>query len=80
VLTLGSSVQAKVLKNHYITLLANVANLENKLDNIRFLKYKYVGYGIGYGYDSPFGPINGFWAYSPQGKKGIFNVSLGFWF
>ncbi len=80
IFTIGSNLQAKVLKNHYINFLVNVANLEDQLDDIQFFKFKYLGYGISYGYDSPFGPINGFWTYSPQHKKGIFNVSLGFWF
>ncbi|SUP54010.1 NTE family protein rssA [Weeksella virosa] len=80
VLTIGSNIQAKLLKNHYVNLFANIGNLEDELDDIRFTKYRYIGYGISYGYDSPFGPINGFWTYSPQTKKGLFNVSLGFWF
>ncbi|WP_068597917.1 patatin-like phospholipase family protein [Vaginella massiliensis] len=78
--TAGVGLQAKILRNHYLNLFANVANVEQQLDDINFLKYQYSGYGISYGYDSPLGPINGYWAYSPQTNKGLFNVSLGFWF
>lgn len=75
----GSTVQAKFLKNHYLSVFFNIANVENNFDELKLTKYKYVGYGISYGYDSPLGPISGFWTYSPYTKKGLFNVSLGFW-
>ena len=80
IMTVGTSIQAKILRNHYFNLFANVGNVENELKALQFLKYQYIGYGIAYGYDSPFGPINGFWTYSPQTEKGLFNISLGFWF
>lgn len=77
---LGGKLQAKALRNHYFSVFANVANIENSFDDLRPLKYRYVGYGVGYGYDSPLGPITGIWNYSPNTKKGLFHVSLGFWF
>lgn len=79
-LSIGSSLQGKFLRNHYVSIFGNIGNLENNFKDIRVLDYKYAGYGIGYGYDSPLGPINGYWTYSPNTKKGLFNVSLGFWF
>lgn len=79
-MVLGSAIQARFLKNHYVTGFYNIANIENNFDELNLFKYKYTGYGLGYGYDSPLGPINGYWTYSPYTKKGLFNVSLGFWF
>lgn len=76
----GSAIQAKFIKNHYLSAFYNVANVEDDFDKLNLIKFKYVGYGISYGYDSPLGPISGYWTYSPQTKKGLFNVSLGFWF
>lgn len=79
-MVLGSKVQAKFLRNHYLSGFINVANVENDFDDLNLLNYQYVGYGLGYGYDSPLGPIIGLWTYSPYTKSGLFNVSLGFWF
>ncbi|MGB6084148.1 patatin-like phospholipase family protein [Moheibacter sp.] len=79
-MVLGSKLQARILKNHYLSGFVNFANVEDNFDELNLLNYKYVGYGLGYGYDSPLGPIIGMWTYSPNTKSGLFNVSLGFWF
>jgi len=79
-IVLGSAVQARFLKNHYVSGFFNVANITDNFDELTLLNYRYLGYGIGYGYDSPLGPIIGLWTYSPYTKSGLFNVSLGFWF
>lgn len=80
VMVVGSKVQGRFLRNHYVSGFINLGNLEDDFNEINLFKYKYVGYGVGYGYDSPLGPIIGLWTYSPYTKKGLFNVSLGFWF
>lgn len=77
---IGGALQAKFLRNHYVTGFTNFANVVDDFDQLNLIKYKYTGFGLGYGYDSPLGPIIGLWSYSPQTKKGLFNVSLGFWF
>lgn len=79
-LIFGSQIQARILKNHYFSAFANFAHISDQIEEWKFLKYHYTGLGIGYGYDSPLGPIIGLWTYSPNTKKGLFNVSLGFWF
>src|SRR5690606_38670350 len=79
-LIFGSEIQARILKNHYFSAFANFAHISDQIEEWKFLKYHYTGLGIGYGYDSPLGPIIGLWTYSPNTKKGLFNVSLGFWF
>lgn len=80
ILVLGAGVQAKILKNHYLNAFGNIGNIENDFNEMDILKYKYTGFGLGYGYDSPLGPIICNWTYSPNTKVGLFNVSLGFWF
>src|SRR5690606_549865 len=50
----GSTIQAKFLKNHYLSTFWNLANVENNFDELNLIKFKYVGYSISYGYDSPF--------------------------
>jgi NTE family protein len=79
-LIIGGSVQAKFLRNHYLSAFTNFANVVDNFDELKVIQYKYTGFGLGYGYDSPLGPLIGLWTYSPQTKKGLFNVSLGFWF
>lgn len=79
-LIFGSQLQAKILKNHYASLFMNIANIEERFEQLSLTDYKYVGYGVTYGYDSPLGPLNFIWSYSPYTKKGLFNLSLGYWF
>ena len=79
-LIFGSALQAKILKNHYTSLFINVANITNRFEQLSLTDYKYLGYGLTYGYDSPLGPLNFIWSYSPFTKKGLFNLSLGYWF
>ncbi len=79
-MVLGTAIQTKILKNHYLTAFYNMGNVENDFNDLQLFQYKYTGYGLSYGYDSPLGPINGYWTYSPYTKSGLFNVSLGFWF
>lgn len=76
----GAKTQAKVLRNHYFSAFVNYANITDDFDELKLLKYEYSGFGLGYGYDSPLGPISCLWTYSPNTKSGLFNVSLGFWF
>ena len=79
-LILGSEIQFKILKNHYAGMVMNLANVEDRLEHIKLTDFKYSGFGAKYGYDSPLGPINFIWAYSPHTDKGLFNLSLGYWF
>lgn len=76
----GGKLQARLLRNHYLSGFFNVANVTDDFNELRLFKYSYTGYGLGYGYDSPLGPVIGLWTYSPNSKSGLFNVSLGFWF
>lgn len=79
-LLIGGGLQAKIFRNHYLSCVFNFANIEDDFDEMNAFKYKYSGINFKYGYDSPVGPIMAFWSYSPYTKKGLINVSLGFWF
>ncbi len=79
-LIFGSHLQARILRNHYTSLFMNIANITNRFEQLSLTNYKYLGYGVTYGYDSPLGPLNFIWSYSPYTKKGLFNLSLGYWF
>ncbi|MDR2123068.1 MAG: patatin-like phospholipase family protein [Flavobacteriaceae bacterium] len=78
--SLYPSLNYKVFKNHFLKVYANFANIEDEFENLQYFKYKYSSYGIGYGYNSPFGPINLFYTHSVNDDKKILSVSLGYWF
>ena len=79
-LLFGSHIQARILKNHYTSVFMNIANITDRFEQLSLTDYKYLGYGVTYGYDSPLGPLNFIWSYLPYTKKGLFNLSLGYWF
>lgn len=79
-LSLGLSTQYEFINNHFILLHMNLANIDNSYDRIRLNKYEYQGYGIGYGYKSPFGPLNATLSYSPNRDGFTTYISLGHWF
>lgn len=77
---LQASLNFRFFKNHYLKVYGNFANVSQEIEDLKYLNYKYSSYGFGYGYDSPFGPIHLNYSYSPNTSKGIFSVSLGYWF
>ncbi|MDR3273688.1 MAG: patatin-like phospholipase family protein [Flavobacteriaceae bacterium] len=79
-LSLFGGLKYRILKNHYARGYVNFANIEDEFIDLQYFKYKYSSYGIGYGYDSPFGPINLLYTYSTNQCKGVFSVALGYWF
>ncbi|WP_128330206.1 patatin-like phospholipase family protein [Apibacter sp. HY039] len=80
IISFYSSLNYRILKNHYVKTYVNFANVENNFKDLKYFDYKYSSYGLGYGYDSPFGPINLMYTYSVNQKKGVFSVGLGYWF
>ena len=63
----------------YLTLSGNYAIHQNQFSN--FLQGKKIyGTSIGYGYDSPLGPIEGFICYSNRTNKLGFYLNIGFGF
>lgn len=78
---LGVDIQYNLLKNHYINILGNVANISNRMENLTLFDFdNYNGVGIQYGYDSPLGPMILNYSYSPEKSEGVFYIGLGFWF
>ncbi|MBP6064629.1 patatin-like phospholipase family protein [Bacteroides sp.] len=66
-------------RNHYFTLIGNVAFCDNNFFHVLKEKPIYGG-GIGYGFDSRFGPLEGSLNYSNETKKIGFYVNLGYTF
>jgi len=72
----------EVFKKNHIVASANYANIEDDLfKTSNWLSIpKYTGYGIGYGYDSFFGPIEIKYTYSPDQRTQYWFFNLGYWF
>lgn len=68
-------------KNH-LMFTANYANVADDLFRTGewFTSPNYSGYGIGYGWESLFGPLQVHYSWSPEGDTGTFFFSLGYWF
>ncbi len=68
-------------KNH-LMFAANFSNAEDDLFRTGewFTAPDYSGYGLGYGWDSFFGPVEIMYSWSPELREGIVFVSLGYWF
>ncbi len=77
----GVDLQYNLLKNHYISLLGNVANVSDRVEKLTLFDFdNYNGIGIQYGYNSPLGPMILNYSYSPEKSEGAFYIGLGFWF
>lgn len=68
-------------KNH-VMFSANFANVNDDLFRTAewFDSPAYSGYGLGYGLESFLGPIQLLYAWSPEGDRGNFFFSVGYWF
>ncbi|SHI40026.1 patatin-like phospholipase family protein [Pseudozobellia thermophila] len=68
-------------KNH-LMFTVNYANVADDLFRTGewFTSPNYSGYGIGYGWESLFGPLQVHYSWSPEGDTGAFFFSLGYWF
>ncbi|NER10189.1 NTE family protein [Muriicola jejuensis] len=68
-------------KNHLL-FAANIANVEDDIFRTGewFTAPDYTGYGIGYGWESFFGPVQFLYSWSPEISNGQFFISLGYWF
>ena len=69
-------------KKNHIKLVANYANLENRLFETGnwFSTPRLSGYAVGYGLESVVGPIEIYYSWSPELSKGFVWASIGFWF
>ena len=72
-------IQHTFQKKQHLTLAGNYAISENHLSNFFHGKPIY-GISVGYGYESPLGPIEGFLSYSNKTKDLGFYLNIGFGF
>lgn len=68
-------------KNHLL-FSANYANVEDDIFRTGewFTTPNFTGYGVGYGWESFFGPVQVLYSWSPEGDSSNFFVSVGYWF
>ena len=72
----------EIYKNHHITAEANWANVDDDIFNSGewFTLPDYRGYGLGYAFNTFFGPIQAKYSYSPEQKQSVLFFNIGFWF
>ncbi|MFH4966720.1 patatin-like phospholipase family protein [Gaetbulibacter sp. M240] len=72
----------QIFKKQHLTLEANWANVADDIFQTGqwFTLPDYRGYGVGYALDTFFGPVQAKYSYSPERRKGIFFINVGFWF
>ncbi|WP_238857905.1 patatin-like phospholipase family protein [Poritiphilus flavus] len=68
-------------KNHVI-FAANFANVDDDIFRTGewFTAPDFSGYGVGYGWESFFGPVQVLYSWSPEVQDGNFFFSVGYWF
>jgi len=68
-------------KNH-LMLAGNFANVQDDLFRTGewFTAPDYSGYGLGYGWESFFGPVQIYYSWSPEISESHFFFSIGYWF
>ncbi len=68
-------------KNHLL-FAANYANVADDLFRTGewFTAPDFSGYGLAYGWESFFGPVQVMYSWSPEGKVNGFYFSIGYWF
>ena len=78
--TLRADIYYEPFKNHFFTLKANIGKLEPSVDGLFNSNILLDGYGISYGYNSLFGPLE-FTIIGSTNHPDIYTyLSLGFWF
>lgn len=69
----------RISKEHYLSLLGNLAVMDDKFQDI--LKGRYIyGIGLGYGFNSKFGPLEASIGYTDYTSKTKCYINLGFYF
>lgn len=67
---------------HHFMLAANIANVEDDIFRTGewFTAPDYSGFGIGYGWESFFGPVQVVYSWSPEDDNNALFFSIGYWF
>lgn len=68
-------------RNHLL-LAANISNVDDDIFRTGewFTAPDYSGYGLGYGWESFFGPVQIIYSWSPENDDGNLFFSIGYWF
>jgi NTE family protein len=68
-------------KNHLL-FAANISNVDDDIFRTGewFTTPDYSGYGVGYGWESFFGPVQIIYSWSPENDDGNLFFSIGYWF
>ena len=77
-----ATIDVEVINKNHLNFSANFANIQDNLfERANFITIpKYSGYAVGYGLESPVGPVELKYSWSPEQPKGFFFVNVGFWF
>ena len=77
-----ATIDVEVINKNHLNFSANFANIQDDLfERANFITIpKYSGYALGYGLESPIGPVELKYSWSPELPKGFFFVNVGFWF
>ena len=76
-----STFRYRFLENHYASIIANYARLDNNVfKDINLFDNIQSGYAVGYSYNSMIGPIELKYSWSPDTKQRYWLFNLGFWF
>jgi NTE family protein len=69
-------------KKNHLSAFGNIANVgEDLFSNAQWIDgIDYSGYGLGYGLETPLGPLEVKYSYSPERDATEWYVSAGFWF
>ncbi|MEJ2584115.1 MAG: patatin-like phospholipase family protein [Robiginitalea sp.] len=72
----------EVAQKHHLMFAANFANVEDDLFRTGewFTTPDFSGYGLGYGWESFFGPVQVLYSWSPEGDNNALFFSIGYWF
>lgn len=72
----------RVYRKTYISAVANIANVGDKLfESSEWIdRISHSGYALGLASDTFLGPLELFYSFSPETKQSQWYVSLGFWF
>lgn len=76
----GIAFQYELSQRNYLNLFGNVANLRDTYSDLSSKKINCDGLGIGYGMESPIGPIEVKYSYTTTGNHSRVYLNAGFWF
>lgn len=77
-----ATIDVEIFNKNHVNFAANFANIQDNLfTQVNFITIpKYSGYAVGYGLETPIGPVELKYSWSPEVPKGFIFISAGFWF